>query len=88
MVGMADRANKIFYKNVNSKKHLFKKSDGWAINAGLVKTLAEKDYTVEIRDEKGKVYKMTAKKMLEVGEPIHYQGFEKQIVIPRRNFAN
>lgn len=86
MVGMADRPNKMFYKNVHTGKHLFRKLDGWGINAGLVKTLAEKDYTVEIKDEKDRVYRMKAKEMLEVGEPICYAGCEPQIVIPKAKF--
>jgi hypothetical protein len=82
----------ILRKNVKESVHLFKKLDGWGIDALLVETiLFPANASILITDtESKKKYLITADRVMEKGTYEHYKkdgvDYGKQIVVPRYEF--
>lgn len=92
VIGTLDTDKKEFSKKVTLKKHLFRKSDSWGVDAQLfTETLLPHNFTILITDSQEHIrYKTTAKNMYQYGTFLHFKESGKdhgsQILLPRLHF--
>lgn len=78
----------VFTSKRNSKKHLLKKHDAWCLDHKVLHSfLVLKDADIILTDERGKQYRVSAKKFLDKGTHIKYNQHREQVFLPRSEFT-
>jgi len=90
IIGSVDRENKVYAKQVDIKKHLYRNLDAWGIDAEFFKNeLLPENYRIRLFEkQEQRVYETDARTIEEKGTWYHFKTAEvdygAQIFLPRQ----